>query len=266
LEYAEYRVKYRSRKDSFKLYPIGDIHAGTKHCSESETKKQVKVVEEDPYALWIGMGDYGEFITPKDPRWDVDVISPWVEQNNVAESQRVWLKKLLSPIANKCIGLLEGNHEVSIRQHNFQDIYLDLCRDLGVTPLGYSCFVRFFFKRGAAGVHSFVGVFQHGSGAAQTEGGKIMRLKRLMDSFDADIYAMGHLHDIKTNSIAQMTIDEGGKIRQRVRVGAITGSWMRTYSQGVRAGYAEMRGYSPTILGCPYFIITPSKQLLQVVG
>lgn len=269
MEVIEHRVRYRSRKDVFQIYPLGDIHAGTKHCAEEEIKSKVKEIKDDPFALWIGMGDYGEFITPGDNRWDYEVISDWVERSNVAESQRVWLRHLLKPIADKCIGLLEGNHEVSVRQHNYQDVYLDLCRDLEVKPLGYSCFVKFHFNRGALPKHkttSFTGVFQHGSGGAQTEGGQIMRLKKLMDSFVADIYAMGHLHTVKVNTIPVLTLTEGLKIKDRVKVGAITGSWFRTYSQGVRASYAEMKGYSPSVLGCPHFVIIPDKGILKVIG
>ena len=266
MESIEYRVKYRSRKDEFRLWPLGDIHAGSLHCAENEIKRQVQIIKDDPHSVWVGMGDYAELITPKDSRWDTDVIAEWVERSNPAESQRVWVRNLFKPIADKCIGLLSGNHEESIRLHNYQDIHLDLCRDLGVTNLGYSCFVRFKFQRYTGTVHSFVGVFQHGSGGAQTEGGKIMRLKRLMDSFDADIYAMGHIHDIQIDTIPQITIDDAGKIKQKVRVGAITGSWMKSYTQGIRASYAERKGYPPSVLGCSHFVISPDKETLRVVG
>ena len=266
METKEFRVKYRSRKDQFKLFPLGDIHAGTKHCAEGEIKRQINEISVDPFALWIGMGDYMEAITPNDPRWDVEVISDWVENSNIVESQRKWVVNLFRPIADKCVGLLEGNHEASIRLRNYQDVYLDICRDLKVTPLGYSAFVRFLFSRNVTkDVTTFVGVFMHGSGAAQTEGGKIMRLKRFMDSFEADIYGLGHIHDIKTDSIAQLKINEANNIREVLRVGAITGSWFRTYSQGVRASYAERKGYPPTVLGCPHFTIIPDKKILKVV-
>lgn len=266
MEVVEYRKKFRSRADKFTLYPIGDIHCGTIHCAEGKIKAAVKSIADDPFAMWIGMGDYADCIVPHDKRWDVDVVAEWVEKSNVAESQRQWLVKLFKPIADKCVGLLSGNHEESIRLYNSQDIHLDLCRDLDVKNLGYSCFVRFMFERGKGNVHQFIGVFQHGSGGAQTEGGKIMRLKKFMDSFDADIYGMGHLHDIKTNVIAELYLDDGNHIKQRVRVGAITGSWMRSYSEGMRANYAERKGYTPTVLGCPHYVITPDKRQLKVIG
>jgi hypothetical protein len=93
-----------------------------------------------------------------------------------------------------------------------------------------------------------------------------MRLKKFMDSFEADIYAMGHLHDIKTNTIPCLYLDDGGHIKQKIKAGAITGSWMKSYTEGVRASYAERKGYTPTPVGCPHFVITPDKNKLQVIG
>jgi len=257
------RIRYKSRTNEFHLYCIGDIHAGTVACAEDLIKAKIKEIANDPFALWVGMGDYGEFITPHDPRWDIGVIAPWVEQTNVAESQRKWIKKLFEPVTDKCLGLLCGNHETSIRLHNNQDVHLDLCRDLGVENLGFSCFYRLIFNLGnkafTVDCH-----FEHGSGAAQTEGGKTMRLAKAMMAFDADIVAMGHLHDVKINQIPTLRLSEGMTIKQRVKVGAITGSWFKAYMQGAYPTYAEIKGYSPTNLGCPIFTIQPAHEYLEV--
>jgi len=263
METAEKRIRYKSRSDQFVLYPLGDIHAGTTACAEDRIKERIKEIKDDPFALWVGMGDYAEFIAPNDPRWDVKAIASWVEMSNVAESQRRWLLKLFEPIKDKCLGLLTGNHEETIRLHNYQDVQLDLCRDLGVKNLGFSCFYRLFFIRNktsfAIDCH-----FEHGSGAAQTEGGKIMRLTRTMLGFDAEITAMGHLHDIKVENLSPLFMDEGLHIKQRPKVGAITGSWYRAYAPGPYASYAERRGYTPTNLGCPHFVIRPDKRFVTV--
>ncbi len=262
MEAIEYRVFYKSRSNTFKLYPLGDIHAGIKHCREKAIKAKVKEIQEDPLAFWIGMGDYGEFITPADPRWDIGVVADWVEKTNVAESQRKWIVKLFEPIKDKCVGLLCGNHEDSIRLHNCQDVQLDICRDLGVKNLGASCFVRFVFSRNKDMKHDstmFIGYFKHGSGGPQTDGGKMMALKRGLMGFDADIYAMAHLHDIKVDSQPRLHLSENLKIRQKIKVAAITGSWFLTYMQGEQASYGEKRGFMPTPIGCPIFLIHPNS-------
>lgn len=211
------------------------------------------------------MGDYGECITPSDRRWDIKQIAAWVEQTNIVESQRVWIRNLLEPIKDKCLGLLEGNHEDDIRLHNSQDIHLDLCRDLGVPNLGFSCFYRLFFSCGGK-VTTVTCHFSHGSGGAQTEGGKIMRLAKDMNGFEADITAIGHLHDIKINAMPMLYMDDNFNIKQKVRVGAITGSWFRAYSKGSYPTYAERKGFTPTNLGCPHFTIRPFYRIIGVSG
>lgn len=259
------RILVKSKKHEYTLHPLGDIHAGVVFCAEKKIKERVQEIKDDPRALWVGMGDYVEAISPNDRRWDVGVISPWVEQTNVVESQRKWIKNLFEPIKDKCIGLLTGNHEEVCRLHNYQDIHLDLCRDLGVMNLGYSCFVRLLFERSTS-VFAVTCHFEHGAGGAQTEGGKIMRLTKGMLGFEADIYGMGHLHDIKINTISRLHLTDSLKIKRRVKVGAITGCWFIPYIESEYPSYAELKGYSPSNIGAPVFVIHPYKRELKVIG
>ena len=267
MEIHSVRILYESRQDIFTIHPLGDIHAGSIFCVEENIKRQVNIIKGDPFALWWGMGDYCEAITPTDKRWDIKAVAPWVEQQNIAESQRQWVRSLFEPIKDKCLGLLIGNHEETIRLRNYQDIQLDLCRDLGVKNLSYSCFLRIYFERESSNsVFTVTCHLEHGSGAAQTEGGKMMRLVKGMAAFDADIYAMAHLHDIKTNTIPYLYLSqkEPLKIKQRVKVGAITGSWFKAYMESPYPSYAERHGYTPTVIGCPTFTIIPDKEIIKV--
>jgi len=270
MEVLERIIYYRSRKDEFHIYPMGDEHLGTKHCAEGELVKQIKVIKEDEKALWIGIGDKAEFITPSDPRWDVGVISDWVSQDNIAEDQTARYCDIYMPIADKCLGLLEGNHEDAIRRHSHIDVQKNICNRLGVNNLGYSCFVKLVFRRGRQRLQneSFVVTcfFTHGSGWAITKGAKLNRLQRLMDAFEADIYGTGHMHDIITDTKPYLMLDGSNKIRQREKVGAVTGCWFKTYTQGVRASYGEKRNYPPSSIGAPTFTIIPNKQVIFVTA
>ncbi len=149
MQVKEFKIPYK-RSDIFYLYPFGDIHCGTIHCAETEVKAKRDEIKNTPNAYWLGVGDYAEWITSKDPRWDPSpkVIAPWVEQDNIAETQRRWIVDLFEPIKDKCIGLLYGNHEESIRKHNNDNVHKNICDDLKVDNLGYSCFVHLSFKRG----------------------------------------------------------------------------------------------------------------------
>ena len=210
------------------------------------------------------MGDSAEFITPSDKRWDSGVISDWLHPDNIATDQVNHYCDLFSPIADKCIGKLEGNHEVSIKQHNHDNVQKNICDKLNITNLGYSCFIRFIFRRTKTETRSYTGMFTHGAGAAITAGSKLQRLQRLMDSFDADIVAQGHTHDLITYTKPYLKLADNNEIKQRVKVGAMTGCWFRTYTQGVSASYGEQRNYPPVMLGSPVFELIPNLDILRV--
>jgi hypothetical protein len=213
------------------------------------------------------MGDYCDFITKNDKRYDTSGLASWVRKEDIVESQREWIANILDPIKEKCLGLLEGNHEVSIRLSHQNDVYSHICDNLGVPHLGYSCFADLIFSRLNSEVTQFRGHLEHGSGWAQTDGSKLNRLKRGMRGFEADFYAMGHLHDIKVDvSSPLLTVDKTGKIISKVRVAAMTGCWFKTYEQGQRASYGEQKGFDPTPIGCPVFLFSPDKDLIEVQG
>lgn len=269
MEVIEKTVDYKINDGEWRLYPIGDTHLGTKHCTEGELQKAISEVKDNSTALWIGMGDYGEFITPSDKRWDSKSIAGWLidEQDNIPEVQTEYIYKLFEPIKDKCIGLIEGNHEDAIRRFLHVDVQKNLCKRLELPNLGYSCWVRLRFARKNSNEHHvYKCVFTHGAGWAITPGTKMNRLQRFMNAFDARIYGMGHMHDIITHTVPYLELSDSNIIRQKERVGAVTGCWFKTYSQGVAAGYGEKRNYPPTSLGCPVFTINPVTDTVRVHG
>ena len=235
-------------------------------CAEDEIKKQIKKVKEDPFALWIGMGDYCEFITPKDKRFDGKAISEWVNKGDIAQSQEDKIVEWLDPIKKKCIGLLTGNHEESMRLQYNSEVHKHICKRLEVEDLGYSCFYLLKFSRlGNGAVTTYKCHFEHGSGGAQTEGGLTMRLAKSIGAFSGNIYALGHLHAMKVDSIPLLDINEHLEVKSSPRVGAITGCWFRAYfdNEGFPS-YAELKGLKPTNIGCPYFDLYPDDREVEV--
>jgi hypothetical protein len=251
------------------VHPLGDIHFGTAHCAEDKIKARVQQIKDDTFALWIGMGDYGEFISTKDPRWDGKVIADWVDPNEIAESEIEKIVSLFKPIRSKCIGLLEGNHEDAFRKHQDGDPQKQICKRLDVPSIGYSAFVRLVFRRvcstGGAG-REFLGVVTHGNGGAITRGAKMTRLERFMDNFNARWYAHGHVHDIITSNKHYMELSGANKIVSLEKVGAMTGCWFRGYTQGIAPSYGEIKNYPPTGLGAPIFHFDPDGNQVSVTG
>jgi hypothetical protein len=271
MQVHDIEIKYKQSSSKKNLYALGDIHCGTIHCVEDEVKAKVAEISKDKDGLWIGMGDYGEFITPRDKRWDGSqkAIAEWLEPDNIARNQTDWIVKLFKPIKDKCVGLLYGNHEESMRRFNHDNVHQNICDDLGVKNLGYSCFIRLFFRRENSNEsHLIKGCFTHGSGAAITEGAKINRLIRWMLANDAHLYGYGHMHDIITKTKPYLALNDKSfgqsSIIARESVGAVTGSWFRTYTQGITASYGEIKSFPPTTIGCPVFVIDIPNQSVEV--
>jgi hypothetical protein len=265
MEVIDATIKH-GRSDEFHLYPIGDIHGGTKHCAIEMVKSVISKVKNDKHALVIGMGDYAEFISPKDPRWDSKCIDELVDRDDIAESEVDWVVKLFSPVKTQIIGLIEGNHENMFRVHSHADPHKNICARLGVKNLGATAFINLRFDRNGSGSHLIRVVAAHGAGGAITPGAKLTRLQRFMNNYAARVYLHGHVHDIITHTIPYLEVNDAGRIVSRDKVGAMTGCFFTTYTQGMPPSYGEWKNYPPTSLGCPVVTIIPDKDIVKVEG
>lgn len=264
MEIINVEIPYKM-SDTIKIYAIGDEHIGTKHCDEEALIAKVEEIGKEPNAYWIGMGDKCECITPKDKRWSYGAIPNWLSIDNIARCQEDRYTEIFYPIRKKCLGLLEGNHEVSIRDYNHDDVHSNICKNLGVPSLGYSAFLRVKLKRKNSGEYRIItGFVTHGSGGGVTKGSKISRLNRIMDDFEADFYAHGHTHEIITDEKPRLGLSSHGNFVAKVKVGAMTGCWFRTYTEGLRASYGERKNYPPSMIGCPVFVINPNTGGIKV--
>lgn len=283
-------IWHGSRSDTFKLVYFSDIHWLAKACAEKEVIRQRDEILADPFTFWIGGGDYGEFIGFGDAkRFDPDAVSDKV---SVADLGRLGKKTyeavrdIFAPIKHKCLGLIVGNHEKQyMRRQQQEDLHGWLCTELGVADLGYSCFIDIVFQqtRGLSGTvwcdiplphlspvslpkvrHAGSETFRiwchHGAGAAQTKGGKINRLVSFMRNFEADIFFMGHVHDQMGARLTPLIADSDClKLRNRTKLGVISGSYLKTYAQGVTT-YGEQKGYEPTTLGAAWVMVKPDTR------
>ena len=81
------RRKWRGldRASTFTLYPLGDVHLGNVACDESLFRAVVNRIADDDRALWVGMGDYCDFINRTDPRFDPDSLPRWVKMSHLSD-------------------------------------------------------------------------------------------------------------------------------------------------------------------------------------
>ena len=280
-------IWHGSRTDEIKLVYFSDLHWLAKACAEGAVRKQIAEILEDPYTFWIGGGDYGEFIGFGDTkRFDPDAVADHVKVSDLGQLGRMTYEQiagLFRPIKHKCLGLTVGNHEKQyMRRMQQEDLHGWLCTELEVPNLGYSCFLDVVFCRTEGwklpvlmskrplrrGEHRHIStetfrVFcHHGAGAAQTKGGKINRLVKFMENFEADIYFMGHVHDQMGVRTTPLTANKDcTELISITKLGVISGSFLKTYAQGVIT-YGEQKGYSPVTLGAAWVKIRPDTREL----
>lgn len=283
MEAAGQRIIWHgSQTDEFKIVYFSDLHLMAKACAMKQIIQQRDEILNDPFTFWIGGGDYGEFIGFQDhTRFDPDAVDEGVTVADLARLGKVTYEKvrdIFAPIKHKCLGLIVGNHEKQyMRRMQQEDLHSWLCTELGVANLGYSCFMDLVFCRAAGwdgpelmskrpprrgahrhnGTETFRVFCHHGAGAAQTKGGKINRLVKFMENFEADIYFMGHVHDQMGARLTPLTANKDcTEITHNTKLGVISGSFLRTYCQGVTT-YGEQKGYAPVTLGAAWVRVKP---------
>src|SRR3972149_1398546 len=125
MELLEHRLKLSSRQGYFNLYGVGDIHLGNYACDEDRLKDDIEKIRKDPYAYWIGMGDYTDCINITDKRFDPKSLAKWLVREDLDNLPLVQADKYIKyfePIASKCLMLHTGNHEELIRRRYHQDV------------------------------------------------------------------------------------------------------------------------------------------------
>lgn len=278
------RVITYGREDAeFPIYGIYDIHWGNRGCSREYLRRDVQRIRKDPFAMWILGGDYFDMIVPGDSRFDADAVSPEImlsDINKLAAALTMGLVDELDPISEKCLMGLMGNHEHQyMKRKDCGLVHGQVCERLGIPNGMYSawCDLYFVHKKDFRGCtvekaleppQKYTArlriLAHHGFGGANTAGGKINKLKQLVDSVEADLVVMGHVHEAFTKAFVRLHPGEScDGIHHKITMGMISGSYLRTYASGFTS-YGEQRGYFPTTLGASRARYKPIERTLTV--
>lgn len=269
-------ITYGSIRDEFTIWNLSDLHKLNRACAEDKIKEDVNRIKNDPYSFWVGGGDYADFIGYSDKRFDPDAVADWVSVKDLGNIGRKGIEDCRDtfwPIREKCLGLIIGNHEKKYELKNEHDgLHAWLCTELGVPNLQYCSLFDIVFVRtvcktpklyfnakdlNIASSSTFRVFIHHGSGYSNTPGGKMNKLIQFMQSFDADFYFCGHVHDKMGRREPAITANKAcDRIEARDRLGVVSGSYLKTYAQGV-CTYGEQKGYRPVSLGAAWIAVNP---------
>jgi predicted phosphodiesterase len=264
-------IHCKSRSDVFYFYVLGDIHLGTLNCAESQLRRLVQKMAHSPNSLWWGGGDYCECIKPSDMnRYEAEGLPDWIlgpdadsvrdNLRDVVAVQKRQFKRIVDPIKGKCLGLIEGNHEATMRKYHNLDHHGFVCSDLEVEDLTSEAFFRLKFKLGK--ITRLVKVFIcHGHGGGRTPAAEPNHLFKLAAHWSADIILRGHSHIFCILSpMVELGLPDRGALPdeclQYYKRAGNWGCWVKSYAAGPST-YVTRRTYPPRPLSTLEIEIRP---------
>lgn len=267
MELIESRIVLETRFKPWQLHFIGDSHVGSLAFDKEALEAKVEQVRSTPDAYWIGMGDYIDAIGYRDKRFDPRDIDPEMRVRDLDDifnwQARAFLR-IVEPIRSRCLGMLTGNHEESVRLYSSTDPVRSLAEWFGVPDLRYAATVRIQVldqveARKGAQRYSVIVYCHHGFGGGRKVGGKVNKIVHDVSDLapaNADITAMGHVHDDTAGKKAWLEIPREGDlcIVPRQRVWVLTGSYRKNWHQGATT-YNEKSGFPMVNMGSPHVLV-----------
>ena len=269
-----------------RLTPAHPMKNGVEVCSVVERSKHVTVADltiEDSgrEAAWCPMTDHKSWVCQQESgqvtitgncdsvilgdvkRFDVNVLPNWMLTGNAAKvrtqvrdivaAQKRRFLRMVEPIKDKCVGLIEGNHEYSIMKYHNRDLMGDLTDSLQVPNLSDTAFIRFRCriprkgKDTGAKARTVTAFVAHGHGGGRTAGAEPLKLEQLAKDKDCDIVLRGHSHIFHIlPAITMLGIPHAGKLPElpvtREKHAANWGAYVYTYQVGPST-YASRANY-----------------------
>jgi len=230
------------------IVPIGDCHIGDKAFSkhaENKLKGYIKWIQDRDNARVILMGDILNCATR------ISATDPW-DQTEGQEEQAI---ELFTPIKDKIVVAIDGNHEQRLIKFANYRVTQSLCRALGVKYGGTSCVVNFkvrkyYRKEVKRGTwrQQYKFYAHHTTGGGATVGGKINRVDKLRQMVsNADVYLGAHNHMLGAIPVSTGIIDSSRKkIKYPKQWIVDCGSYLDWENS-----YAEQAQFPPNKLGSP---------------
>ena len=240
-------VTLKAEKD-VQLFPIGDVQYGPPACDINGFQRWVDYAMSHKNPMFIGTGDYIDLGSPSNRNSIIADIKKGNLYDTIQEAldtkSREFLevvKDILKPTRGKWLGLVEGHHYWEYADGTTTD--KELAEYLGCEFLGTSGIVTMKLpKKQKCSIW-----LHHGKGGGSAIGGPLTQLEKMLHSFDADIYLIGHHHK-KVATKVQKLYANNQKLSHKDVILACTGSWLKGYMQDSDT-YVEKGMMTPAALG-----------------
>lgn len=202
----DFEMVKHSFNESITIFPISDVHYGAlEHCSK-EWLNFCKMVEQTPNAYIILGGDLVNnnvrtcgFINPYD-----ELVRPREQKKKMVE--------FLTPIKDKILCAVSGNHEARSMKDDDIDITYDIMAKLDIEDL-YRPNMAFMkvslgHRKDNSPIQSYTFAVTHGTGGGIYTGATVNRNERFGNVIEGlDCLIVGHTHKGTVSKPSKIVID-----------------------------------------------------------
>ncbi len=248
-----------------RIVPIGDVHYGNPLFSEKHFNRVLKFVKDNKDVYTVLTGDLCESITiASKGNIYKQLVEPEMQRDNMID--------FLTPIKDKILGMVTGNHEMRIKEI---DISKDIAKALKVPYRPEGMLLKISFGSGNSmhmeKPYTYWGYFTHGYGGARTKSAKAVKAERLSTWIHADFYVMSHDHVVNIAPDLYLLPDNRGSLDSKT--GFITGKvtakrkmLIKTNAYLKWGSYSETGGFPPTDLEPVVIILSGTGKPRVSVG
>ena len=215
------------------IYPLGDVHLGSKECDTEALNQWIEMVQNDPYGYVVVLGDIMN-MGLKNSKSNVyeEVMSP--------ARQKEVCYQLLNPIADKILAGCSGNHEYRmVKEVGTNPLYDVFCRmKIEDRYRENACFLKLTVGKVGANNNTYGVVLTHGKSKS-----KDLDWTYAVDG--ADVFISGHTHLGTHQPLSKIRLNLRDEIVKPVDYQHIVVLPFQQYG-----GYAVRNKYKPNTTGC----------------
>lgn len=233
------RLDEKPGKNYAQVMLFGDMHYGHPQCQLDTAMNYLNWARKNGVYVLL-MGDLLECGTT------TSIGDSVYQQHLNPQGQMEFMVEMLRPIADAglIIGMHDGNHEQRITNNTSINVTKIMASMLGVKYLGYAC-----WSLVSVGNQNYCMYSQHGKSGAKFKHTKIKALLDQVAWINADILAMGHVHEVAATPIQVQEIDKKKRVVvTKKRLLFLTGSylgWDDSYAQAAMMPISRIG--SPTL-------------------
>ena len=197
--------KFPERQD-ITIYPVADVHLGSRECMEQEFIDFINYVKDRENAYLILGGDLID-------NGLKNSLTNVYRATMPPSQQKREMANILAPVAHKILAAVEGNHERRSKESDDSPTYDILTKiDREEVYRENMAFLKFQFGEinGDGKTNpTYTLVVTHGAGGGQLTSGAVLRAERFGYAVDGmDALILGHTHKPFTTSPGKIFIDK----------------------------------------------------------